>query len=366
MPPLIFLLPLSRAPSQRAWREQRRGKKHWIFRLFDRIRTLFVMMACQETPVSPAAAPRGPKPPQQHGVLVLYKPKGPTSAACIAKVKRLLGQKKIGHAGTLDPMAQGVLPVLLGEGTKLSGHLLEDGEKIYSGVIRLGRITDTWDAEGETLEERDASQVSPAVVAEAMAGLVGTYEQEVPAYSAAKHLGKPLYALARRGLETPVKKKFVTISRGLAELVGPARVFFRVTCSSGTYIRSLAHSLGSRLGCGACLEELTREHSRPFGLEHAHDLEAVLTEPERFAEKVLGIAEVLSDWPKVRATAAQAAGARNGMSVPHASEAGPPFCEGAKALLLDDFGKPLALVLAAQSAGGPVWTVLRGLWHNEP
>ncbi len=320
------------------------------------------------------ARPSGPETPretrhslpQQHGVLVVYKPKGPTSTACIARIKRILGQKKIGHAGTLDPMAQGVLPVLLGEGTKLSNYLLEDGEKIYSGVIRLGRITDTWDAEGETLEERDASHINPAAVAEAMSELVGTYEQEVPAYSAAKHLGKPLYALARKGLETPVKKKFVTISRGLAELVGPARVFFRVTCSSGTYIRSLAHSLGSRLGCGACLEELTREHSRPFGLEHAHELEAVLTEPERFAEKVMGIADALPHWPRLRVTAAAAAGVRNGTPVPFNPEAGPLFSEGERALLLEEDGKPLALAQSALSPQGPAWTVLRGLWHTEP
>ncbi len=304
--------------------------------------------------------------PQQHGVLVVYKPKGPTSTACISRIKRILGQKKIGHAGTLDPMAQGVLPVLLGEGTKLSNYLLEDGEKIYSGVIRLGRITDTWDAEGQTLEERDASHVDPEAVAEAMRELVGTYEQEVPAYSAAKHEGKPLYALARKGLETPVKKKLITISRGQAELVGPARVFFRVTCSSGTYIRSLAHSLGSRLGCGACLEELTRERSRPFGLEHAHELEAVLTEPERFADKVLGIAEALPHWPKLRVSVAEAAGVRNGHPVPFDSEAGIPLAEGMRVLLLEEDGKPLALAQNALSPQGPAWTILRGLWHTEP
>ena len=304
--------------------------------------------------------------PQQHGVLVVYKPKGPTSTACIARIKRILGQKKIGHAGTLDPMAQGVLPVLLGEGTKLSNYLLENEDKVYSGIIRLGRVTDTWDATGETLQESDAAHIDQAAVVQAMSELVGTYEQEVPAYSAAKHQGKPLYALARKGLETPVKKKTITISRGLAELVGPARVFFRVTCSSGTYIRSLAHSLGNRLGCGACLEELTREHSRPFGLEHAHELEAVLAEPERFAQKVLSIAQALPEWPTVRVSAAEAAGVRNGIPVPCVSEDA-EFCAlGARALLLTPEGNPLALAQSTQQPCGAAWTVLRGLWHTEP
>ena len=306
--------------------------------------------------------------PQQHGVLVIYKPKGPTSTACISRIKRVLGQKKIGHAGTLDPMAQGVLPVLLGEGTKLSNYLLEDGEKIYSGVIRLGRITDTWDAEGQTLEERDASHVAPEAVDEALRELVGTYEQEVPAYSAAKHEGKPLYALARKGLETPVKKKLITISRGQAELVGPTRVSFRVTCSSGTYIRSLAHSLGNRLGGGAMLEELTREYSHPFGLAEAHSLDALLHEPEALASRVRSIADALPQWPILRATREEATRVHNGIPIAYDPEttASMPFIPGMQALLLDEAGAPLALVRSSLKEGQAVWSLLRGLWNPKP
>ena len=304
--------------------------------------------------------------PQQDGVLVVHKPKGPTSAACIARIKHGLSQKKIGHAGTLDPMAEGVLLVLLGQATKLSGYLMDAGQKVYTGSIRLGITTDTWDAEGATLEERPVDGISEAAVHAAMTELVGTYQQQVPAYSAAKHQGSPLYELARKGLEVPVKSKEVTVFRGEVELVDLPHVRFRVTCSSGTYIRSLAHSLGSRLGCGACLEELTRERSRPFGLEHAHELEAVLTEPERFADKVLGIADALPHWPKLRVSAAEAAGVRNGHPVPFDPEAEIPCADGTRVLLLEEDGKPLALAQNILSPQGPAWTILRGLWHTEP
>lgn len=304
--------------------------------------------------------------PQQDGVLVLDKPGGMTSASCIARVKRRFGQKKIGHAGTLDPMAQGVLLVLLGQATKISGHLMDNGEKAYSGVIRLGIVTDTWDAEGQVLETRPLVGVTAQSVAEAMAAFVGTYEQQVPAYSAAKHEGRPLYELARKGLETPIKKKIVTISRGEAELVGPERIHFRVACSSGTYIRSLAHSLGSRLGCGGMLESLIREYSHPFGIEKAHALEAVLDDPEGFPERVAGIADALPDWPKLRLGAEDTARVKQGNRIPYdpAEMAMLPFAPGFRALLQDQDGIALALAETAVDNGQEVWALVRGLWNT--
>jgi tRNA pseudouridine55 synthase len=300
--------------------------------------------------------------PQQDGVLVLRKPGGPSSAWCINRIKRELGQKKIGHAGTLDPMASGVLLVLLGQATKISGYLMESGDKIYSGIIRLGVITDTWDATGRTLEENPVSGITPEDVRRELAPLVGSYMQQVPAYSAAKHEGRPLYALARKGIAAPIKEKRVIVSRCEAELVGPGRIHFRVTCSSGTYIRSLAHSLGKRLGCGGMLEELTREHSHPFGLEAAHSLESVLSQPEDFAAKVVGIADALPDWPRIRATPQEEAGIRNGRGIRRDDAA--PFAPGARAILLTGQGLPLALAEASSADGGQEWTVLRGLWNQ--
>ncbi len=305
-------------------------------------------------------------PAQQDGVLVLDKPGGMTSAACIAKVKRGLGQKKIGHAGTLDPMARGVLLVLLGQATKISGHLMDDGDKIYSGVIRLGVITDTWDAQGQVLETHPADGVTEQDLAREMAGLVGSYEQEVPAYSAAKHQGRPLYELARKGLATPVKTKRITISRGEAELVGPGRVHFRVTCSSGTYIRSLAHSLGNRLGCGAMLEELIREYSHPFGITAAHSLEDVLADPEAFPQKVVDIADALPGWPVFRVSREDEARVRNGARLDYASYAldRQSFAPDMKALMLNADGNALALAGTSLDGGEPVWALVRGLWNQ--
>jgi tRNA pseudouridine55 synthase len=306
-------------------------------------------------------------PPQQDGVLVLDKPGGMTSAACIARVKRHLGQKKIGHAGTLDPMAKGVLLVLLGQATKISGHLMEEGDKIYSGVIRLGIVTDTWDADGRALEVCPVTGVDNARVRSEMAALTGSYAQEVPAYSAAKHEGRPLYELARKGHTVPVKRKFVTITRGEAELVDPERVCFRVTCSSGTYIRSLAHSLGKRLGCGAMLEELTREYSHPFGIVAAHALDDVLGDSEGFPSRVAGIAEALPAWPKLRVSRAAAAQVRNGTRLAYAPEslAMAPFASGLKALMLEEDGTALALAeTVLDNEGREVWSIVRGLWNN--
>ena len=320
---------------------------------------------------SPAPSPENEQqtrymPAQQDGVLVLDKPGGMTSAACIARVKRCLGQKKIGHAGTLDPMATGVLLVLLGQATKISGHLMDNGDKVYSGVIRLGLVTDTWDADGQVFATCPVTGVDNARVQSEMAALTGSYEQEVPAYSAAKHQGKPLYALARKGLDVPVKKKLVTIARGEAELVGPERVRFRVTCSSGTYIRSLAHSLGKRLGCGAMLEELTREYSHPFGIVTAQPLEAVLGDPKGFPSRVAGIADALPAWPKLRVSRADAVQVRNGGRLAYLPEALSmlPFAPRLKALMQEEDGTALALAeTALDSDGRAVWTIVRGLWN---
>ena len=306
--------------------------------------------------------------PQQDGVLVLHKPKGPTSAWCISRIKRGLGQKKIGHAGTLDPMAEGVLVVLLGQATKISGYLMsEESHKVYSGFIRLGVTTDTWDAEGRVMEESPSAHITQADVDREFAALMGRQEQEVPAYSAAKHEGTPLYALARKGKPVPVKTKTVTIFRGEAELVGPSRIHFRVLCSSGTYIRSLAHSLGNRLGCGGMLEELIREHSHPFALDAAHSLENVLCEPEGFSRKVKSLVEALPGWPKLVLNEAEAAAVKNGKSLGYDTGKmdGLAFAPGIKAILLEPAGKPLALAQTAITNAGPSWALLRGLWNQE-
>ena len=299
-----------------------------------------------------------------HGVLVLDKPKGPSSARCLTILKRM-GQKKIGHAGTLDPMADGVLLALLGHATKISNYLMENGEKRYSGCLRLGQVTDTWDAEGRVLEEKTWEYVSARDVLAEIHAWQGRLAQPVPPFSAAKHQGRPLYKLARTGILFPLKVKDVEISRAELLEVELPHVRFRVVCSSGTYIRSLAHSLGMRLGCGAVLTELTREYSHPFGLDAACSLDALHAEPERLFEWVLPVTRALPHWPLIELSTEEAARARNGASLIHDAQrmAAAPFQPGAHALLRDPDKNPLALAEARCADGIPVWRVLRGLWH---
>lgn len=307
---------------------------------------------------------------QQHGLLVVDKPRGLSSAQCTNRFKRL-GQKKIGHAGTLDPMAQGVLLVLLGHATKISGYLMAGGVKAYQGTVRLGQTTDTWDADGQITAEAPWDHVTAEAVADVIAGWVGTSEQPVPPYSAAKHQGQPLYKLSREGKKTPLKIKTIEISRAEVLRVELPYVTFRVICSSGTYIRSLAHSLGTRLGCGAVLTELIREYSHPFGLDRACPLDTLLAEPETLPERVIPVTAALPHWPTITVTGQEEADTKNGKILVWTearrarsrAQGGTdiPCVPGANAVLLSPDGQPLALAEAV--SGGPAWKVLRGLWN---
>ncbi len=299
---------------------------------------------------------------QQHGLLVVDKPKGLSSAQCVNRLKRL-GQKKIGHAGTLDPMATGVLLVLLGHATKISGHLMTGGEKMYRGTLRLGHATDTWDAEGEITAEMPWEHITENAIAELISDWMGRSEQLVPPYSAAKHDGQPLYRLVRSGKSVPVKTKMIEISRAEILKMELPFVTFRVVCSSGTYIRSLAHSLGMRLGCGAVLTELTREYSHPFGLDRATPLDALLAEPALLPERIVPVTAGLPDWPVLTLNIQETMAVRNGRPLVRETAIQDGVCD--RAILLDPQGSPLALAEVANSQSGPVWTVLRGLWTTE-
>jgi len=296
------------------------------------------------------------KPAQANGLLILDKPSGPTSTDCLNRLKRELGQKKIGHAGTLDPLASGVLLVLLGQGTKLASFLTS-GAKTYRGRLQLGVTTDTFDIAGE-VTARAPLTASAEEVRAAILTWEGRSQQEVPAYSAAKHQGRPLYALARAGLETPVKTKDVSVSGVEVLDLALPEVEFRVTVSAGTYIRSLVHSLGKRLGCGAVLTGLVREASHPFTLAQAHGIEAVLADPAGFPARVLGLTEALAHWPKAELSAEEARLVQNGVRLPDQWQTAP----GARALFLAPEGRPLALAEAVDEHGRVVWSILRGLW----
>ncbi|MGE4297821.1 MAG: tRNA pseudouridine(55) synthase TruB [Desulfovibrionaceae bacterium] len=299
-------------------------------------------------------------PEQQHGLLVLDKPKGPSSTRCLEKIKWALKQKKIGHAGTLDPMATGVLLVLLGHGTKVAQYLL-DGDKTYQGLLTLGRATDTYDAEGVVVSEAPWEHLDPEVIRSEVMAWRELTEQEVPPYSAAKHNGQPLYKLSREGRETPVKIKTIHISAVEILAWDLPRIRFRVTCGAGTYIRSLAHSLGMRLGCGAVLEELIRERSHPFGLDQAHSLDTVLAEPDSLAQRVLPLATALPHWPHLELSEPQAKLVRNGGQIEYVPEPGQGIHAPGTRAMLTAHGEPLALVELRIRHGIPVWAILRGL-----
>ncbi len=298
---------------------------------------------------------------QQNGVLVLDKPSGPTSNHCLMAIKRL-GQKKIGHAGTLDPMASGVLLVLLGQATKLSGFLLQGGMKVYEATVMLGQESATWDTEGEILARHEWSHVTPEMAADIISSWQGELEQIVPPYSAAKSQGVPLYRLAREGKDVPVKTKTVHIYHTEILSTELPVIRFRVKCSSGTYIRSLAHSLGMRLGCGAVLTALTREYSHPFSLSKSVSLDTLTSAPMDLPSYVRPIEEALPSWPVIHLEKTPAQHVRNGRPVacPPASLDAVEKNNG-QALLKDDTGL-LALAKLAWDKEKPVLTVSRGLW----
>lgn len=203
-----------------------------------------------------------------HGLLLVDKPEGLTSAAVVAVVKRTLRQRKVGHLGTLDPFATGLLPVCIGEGTKIAAFLADD-EKRYVGEISLGVATDTLDRTGAVVERASVPALSPAGVSGAVAGLRGDIMQTPPMYSALKRDGVPLYRLARAGQTIERAARPVRISRFDVAILAPDRLAFAVTCSRGTYVRVLAQDLGRALGTAAHLATLRRTSCGPFELRNA-------------------------------------------------------------------------------------------------
>ena len=192
-----------------------------------------------------------------HGIINVYKEKGYTSHDVVAKLRGIAGQKKIGHTGTLDPDAEGVLPVCLGKATKVC-ELLTDKDKTYRAVLFLGQTTDTQDASGTVLETSDVSNLNEAQVTEAVQSFVGEYAQIPPMYSALKVGGKKLYELAREGKTVERKARNVMIHSIKILRVDLPRVEMEVSCSKGTYIRTLCNDIGEKLGVGGCMESLLR------------------------------------------------------------------------------------------------------------
>lgn len=208
-----------------------------------------------------------------NGILNVYKEKGYTSHDVVAKLRGILRQKKIGHTGTLDPDAEGVLPVCLGKATKVCS-LLAEKDKVYEAVLLLGKSTDTQDVAGRVLEEQEIT-CSEEQVRKAVQGFVGSYEQIPPMYSALKVNGKKLCDLARAGIEIERKAREVQIFSIQIQEIALPRVKMQVHCSKGTYIRTLCHDIGRELECGGCMESLLRTRVAGFELKDAKKLEEI-------------------------------------------------------------------------------------------
>jgi tRNA pseudouridine55 synthase len=214
-----------------------------------------------------------------NGVLVVDKPAGWTSHDVVQRVRRFARQRRVGHLGTLDPLATGVLPIALGEATKLS-QLLTHGRKGYSGRIRLGIETNTYDREGEVVASYSGAWPSRVAVERALDGFRGAIPQTPPPFSAVKRGGEAAYAIARRGEAVRLEPREVTVYELELRAYDPPFVDLVVECSAGTYLRSIAHDLGMRLGTGAHLWELCRTRSGPFRLDQSVALERLEEEGE--------------------------------------------------------------------------------------
>ena len=234
-----------------------------------------------------------------NGVINVYKEKGYTSHDVVAKLRGILRQKKIGHTGTLDPEAEGVLPVCLGKATKLC-ELLTDKTKTYEAVLRLGIVTDTQDMTGEVLEEHPVD-VADEEVERTILSFLGDQEQIPPMYSALKVNGRKLYELAREGKEVERKPRKVTFYEIKILEMNLPLVRFSVTCSKGTYIRSLCRDIGVKAGCGGCMAGLIRTRVSSFRIEEGFTLSEVeeMRDRDTLSEHIIPVDKVFSHLPAV-------------------------------------------------------------------
>ena len=234
------------------------------------------------------------------GIFNINKPSGNTSFSIISIIRRLTNERRVGHAGTLDPMACGVLPVCFGKGTKVIEFLLE-ASKVYHAQIKLGTATDTYDAYGNTTRRGDSSTIKPYQIEQALFSFRGLIEQVPPMFSAIKHKGKRLYHFAREGTNINRQSRAVNIYRlELLDFKIPY-ITIKVECSRGTYIRSLAHDLGELLGCGAHLNKLIRRNYGPFNIEETVSLDQLENafSNRNWQQFVHPIDSVLKHWSSI-------------------------------------------------------------------
>ncbi|MBL4930884.1 tRNA pseudouridine(55) synthase TruB [Clostridium paridis] len=231
-----------------------------------------------------------------NGVININKPKGITSFDVVYKIKKISGEKKIGHTGTLDPLATGVLPICLGKSTKLIDYIMS-GKKKYRVKFQLGIVTDTYDSEGTILEEHDTSYITKEEVLHVINSFKGDIMQEPPMYSALKQNGVRLYELARKGIEVEREKRPISIFNIENIEIDLPYITMDVSCSKGTYIRSLCYDIGKSLNVGAVMRELTRMASEPFDIKDSVDLESL--DLETLLKHMISSEEALSMYESV-------------------------------------------------------------------
>lgn len=304
---------------------------------------------------------------QLDGFLVIDKPEGMTSHDVVQVVRRRLDVRKVGHLGTLDPMATGVLPLALNKATRLV-ELLKGGRKVYEGTIRLGFATNTYDREGLPASDRVVPEVTQEQLSQQAAGMLGEQLQMPPPFSAKKLQGVPAYRLARQGKPVPLAACPVRIDALSFTLSGTAtdEVEFTICCSPGTYVRSVAHDLGRHLGCGAHLVRLRRTESGEFSLSQS------LTLPqferltiEALAARLIPLNEVLSEFPVLRADAeAETAIAQGRVFSCRNAEGQPQSDETSWHRVLSSEGLLIALAKQATASGATdLVNSTEALWH---
>ena len=292
--------------------------------------------------------------PELNGIVVVDKPEGISSAGVVARVKALFGARKVGHTGTLDPFATGVLICCLNQATRLAQFFLK-GDKTYEAELVLGTVTDTQDATGIVIERRPLDGMSAGKVQAAAARFVGTITQVPPAYSALKHQGTPLYKLARRGVtvEKPARQLRINYLDIIA--VNLPVVRFSVSCSSGTYVRTLCADIGRELGCGGHLKGLRRTASCGFPLDHAFSLEMLAEWRDQgvLAEAVIPMNAALPFMPVVTADDVLAKKICNGMKLSDTDLAVPPqVAEQGVFKVIDPRGCLIAVLSESSMRGG--------------
>jgi tRNA pseudouridine55 synthase len=285
------------------------------------------------------------------GVLIIDKPSGWTSHDVVAKIRNVIKVKKVGHTGTLDPFATGVLPLTLGRATRLTNFFLAS-DKTYHGNMRFGFATTTYDVDGDPLGEDRRPELDPQRLQDIFTHFVGTIRQTLPPYSAKKFRGRPLYSYARKGIDVSPSTKEVTVRSLTLVGINHCEAEFELVCSAGTYARGLAHDIGAEYGCGAHLVRLRRTRSGEFPIEAAAPLgdEQQFHDREFFINRIIPMRDLLPEIPEIVISDGDKKKLSHGMDLNLITA----DWESDEFRLLDESGELIALARKIQAFTSPV------------